>query len=607
MKTCEIVILPENLIIKTSKDKNLYFLLRENKIEINSACGGKGICGKCKVKIEGDVSPLTSTEEKFLTEKEIKKGLRLCCQVYVKGNIKIEIKKGKERIKGLTDLLKLNIKPEPGIKKKYLKVSPPSLLLQSSDLKRVKNSLGKEIKTNLTSLSKIPYILRNSDHKITVVFDEKELLSVESGNTTKKFYGIALDIGTTTIAAYLIDLKKGKNLSVYSTLNPQIRYGEDVISRINTILEDGTSLYKMHNLIIEKINEIINFFTAKTAIEENYIYKMVVVGNPCMIHLFLGINPAYLSRSPYIPVISESFEIKAKEMGIKINPEGKIEILPAVSGFFGADALGMVLKERIYKYNSLSLGIDLGTNGEIVLGNREKILCTSCAAGPAFEGTKIYQGMIAQEGGINYVKITPEKVIFKTIGNKPPIGICGCGIVDAISEMLKFKIIDSTGRIKNREEYQKEFKNSLYKRIKIFNNANSFIIATEEETENGFPIIITQKDVREVQLAKSAISSAIKILCKKLSLKEEKIYQVFLAGSFGNYLNVESAVRIGIIPECLKDRVKVIGNSAGEAAAMCLISEREKKNFERISKKLTYIELSLERNFQEEFAKSIYF
>lgn len=607
MKTYNVLFTPTYLIIKAEENKNLYLLMRESKINISSDCGGKGICGKCKVKVEGETSTLTEIEKNFLTQKEIKDNFRLACQVIIRGDLRVEVKEKKEKLKNLEKLFKIKIKPAPEIKKKYLNVPTPSIFFQKPDWQRVKDSLKIATKPNITSLSSLPQILRESNHKITAVFTDKELISLEKGDTTKKIYGIGLDIGTTTVAGYLVDLKSGKNISVLSSLNPQIRYGEDVISRMNAVMEDKDSLYKMQYLIIEEINKIISFFKERNGINENHIYQLIAVGNPCMIHLLLGVNPINLSRSPYIPVISDSFEIKVKEIGIRINPEGKIKTLPAVSGFFGSDAIGMVLKERMHNSPLLCLGIDLGTNGEVVLGNRKKLLCTSCAAGPAFEGTKIYQGMIAQPGGISYVKISGDRVIFKTIDNATPCGICGSGVVDAVSEMLKLKIIDHTGRIKDREEYQKECKNSLYKRIKIFNNMNSFILANENETKEGVPIIITQKDVREVQLAKAAIYSAIKILCRKLKIKEEKISKIFLAGSFGNYLRVESAIRIGVLPENFKGKVKIIGNSAGEGAVRVLLSLKERKSFETISNKLKYIELSTEKNFQGEFAKSIYF
>jgi len=620
----KITFLPDEKNIEVNKGPSILEALEKAGISIDTPCGGKGICGKCKVLINKGITAAASIEKEFLSEEEIEKGFRLACQTKVFKDSIIEIPLEirldfnnvfSSKLKGDIHHIKKGFSIDSDLRKVFLNLEKPSLDDQRSDWERIKDGLSlkkiknvSNLKIPVEILKKIPNLIRKADFKVTVTILNNEIIDIENGDTTKSSYGMAFDVGTTTLAGYLINLRTGKELSAVAKTNPQIIYGEDVISRIEFVQKQKNGLEKLQKEVVNALNEIIRETTQKAKINKKNIYETVIVGNTCMHHLFLGLNPINLAPSPYIPVIKESLSLKAKDIpGLSLNPTANICMLPNISAFVGADILAGILSSFMWREGKTILFVDLGTNGEIVLGSRERLWACSAAAGPAFEGSRISSGMRAMEGAIDKVKIVNKFIAYRVIKDVKVRGICGSGLIDLIAELLKLGLINKSGKLIDREECKPELSEEIRKRIIKGPKGNKFLLVKGKETESGNPIFLTQKDIREVQLAKAAIYTGIKILLKEVNVSPEDIQEVLLAGAFGNFIDKESAIRIGLIPQLSLGRVKCIGNAAGTGAEIALLSERMREKCRKIAKKVKYIELSSSPDFQEEFTEAMFF
>ncbi|MDD5016032.1 MAG: ASKHA domain-containing protein [Atribacterota bacterium] len=616
--------LPGKKNIEVNKGTIILEALESAGINIDTPCGGKGTCGKCKIMVIKGMNTITPIEEKFLSEEEIKKGFRLACQtkifkdtiIEIPSKIRLDFKKVfSSNLKGDIHRIKNNFSLCLNLKKVFLDLEEPALDDQRSDWERIKDGLSSKkienisnLKTSVEILKKIPVLMREANFKITVILYNNEIMDIENGDTTTNSYGIAFDIGTTTIAGYLIDLRTGEELSALAKTNPQIIFGEDVISRIEFIQRQKDGLEKLQKEVVSALNEIIRETTQEAKIDKKNIYETVIVGNTCMHHLFLGLNPIHLAPSPYVPVIKESLNLKAKDIpGLLLNPTANICMLPNISAFVGADISAGILSAFIWKEDKTILFVDLGTNGEIVLSSERKIWTCSTAAGPAFEGARISSGMRAAEGAIDKVKIDNESLIYRVIKDGKIRGICGSGLIDLIAELIKLGLIDKSGKLIDREECDHNLSREIKKRIIYGQKGNKFLLVNGKETENGKPIYLTQRDIREVQLAKAAIFAGIKILLKEVNIPQENIQKILLAGAFGNFIDKENAIRIGLIPYLPLRRIKFIGNAAGRGAEMALLSTKMRKTSQKISEKIRYIELSSRPDFQEEFIEAMFF
>ncbi|MCK4309091.1 MAG: DUF4445 domain-containing protein, partial [Candidatus Atribacteria bacterium] len=585
---------------------------------------GKGICGKCKVLVHKGISTIISIEEKFLSKEEIKEGFRLACQTKVFKDSIIEIPLEirldfnnvfSSKLKGDIHHIKKGFSIDSDLRKVFLNLEKPSLDDQRSDWERIKDGLSlkkiknvSNLKIPVKILKKIPNLIRKADFKVTVTILNNEIIDIEDGDTTKSRYGMAFDIGTTTLAGYLINLRTEKELSAVSKTNPQIIYGEDVISRIEFVQKQKNGLEKLQKEVVNALNEIIRETTQKAKINKKNIYETVIVGNTCMHHLFLGLNPINLAPSPYIPVIKENLSLKAKDIPeFVLDPNTNIYILPNISAFVGADIVGGILSTSMWREDKTVLFVDLGTNGEVVLSLNKKLWSCSTAAGPAFEGARISSGMRAAEGAIDKVKIDNKFIAYRVIKDVKVRGICGSGLIDLIAELLKLGLINKSGKLIDREECKPELSEEIRKRIIRDKEGNKFLLAKSDETIVGKPIYLTQKDIREVQLAKAAIYTGIKILLKEVNISPEDIQEVLLAGAFGNFINKESARRIGLIPYLPLRKIKFIGNAAGTGAEIALLSKKMREVSQEISNKVKYVELSSRTDFQEEFIKAMSF
>ena len=610
-----------------SPEKKIYDYLTKINIQVRSLCGGKGSCGKCRILVQKGneyLNPPSQNEIKFLSKEEFEQGWRLACQTFINKKLIDNIESTSqpqiriflpdelllEDFNILTSGINKGVEFNPVIKKLYIDIEKPTLEKPIPDLERIKSSIlkvNKEINVetplhfDFDLLNIIPKILRESDHKITLTFwNDNKVIAFEPGNTVKENFGIAFDIGTTTIVGYLINLNNGKTYSIASKLNPQTAYGEDVITRITYIKDNEDGLKKLNSMVVEALNEIILKNCARAKIQSNQIYEATIVGNSVMHHISLGLNPINIGLSPYIPIVQHGLNVKSKELNLNISRQGNVYILPIIAGFVGADTMGVILSSHIDEEKDLTLIIDIGTNGEIILGNKKILATGSCAAGSALEGAHIKDGMRAAAGAIDCIKIDPKdfSASYTTIKDKKAIGICGSGLIDAVSEMLKSKIITRSGN------FNKEFVG--HERIVKSDKNIEFIIARKDENNLIKDIKISQKDIREIQMAKAAFYSGTKVILKYLNVNPE-IKQVFLAGAFGNYINKENAKFIGMIPDIPSEKIFQIGNAAGIGAQNCLLNKELRNKAENLLKNIKYIEIATKQEFQKEYAEAMYF
>jgi len=585
-------------IIEVERGGNLFNALMENKIFIDSPCSGKGTCGKCKVKIVKGLKGVTPLDTKHLTKEELESGFRLSCNLNINEDIEIVLSEKSEDMEVLITGSEQQYNLDTVVKKKYLVIEKPSINDQRDDYRRLSDACeNNDLLIDLQYLPKISDLLREADFNVTAALYKKRLLHLENGNCLQQNYGLAVDIGTTTIVIYLLNLNDGKVMDVDSRVNNQRSYGVDVISRINFTVENPKGLGILKDNIISQLNDMIEFLCKKNNISEDNIYDIVIVGNTIMTHLLLGLTCKNITISPYIPVATKAFEIKAKELGIKT--KGMVSLVPGISAFVGSDITAGILSCGMLNSEKYSLLLDLGTNGEIALGNNNEVVTCSTAAGPAFEGANIKYGIGGVKGAISKIDLSRNK-IYETIRNEKPCGICGSGVLDAVAQFVKFGILDETGRMIGKDKVEnKDYQN----RIIEIDNMRQFIVVQSSVDEEI--ITFTQKDVREVQLAKAAVCAGIKILLKEKNINFNEIEKVYIGGGFGNYMDIESSVDIGMIPKELKGKIKSVGNCAGGGAKMYLLSKRIRENAVDIINKTTYIELSKRKDFQEYFIDSM--
>ena len=543
-------------------------------------------------------------DKKFFTSDEIKSGWRLACKNYITGKLIVEIPaySSLENLRILSRGKRKKLKFNPAIIKKYIEIIPPTLKNQQSYVSLLKDKLNIK-KIDLNTIQHISEILNNFDNKVTGVIKDSELLTIEGGDTREKNYGIAFDIGTTTVVGFLVSLNSGKVLHISSRANLQISSGADIISRIAYSIKSKDNLLQLHQNVIDTINYIIDQLIKKSGISKYNIYELTIAGNTVMSHLLLKISPESLSHSPFTPVFTESIQTKAKELKINVNPEANVYIFPNIGGFIGGDIISGMLVHNIEKSKKIKIAIDIGTNGETVIGNKYRMIACSNAMGPAFEGAHISCGMPAMNGAINKIDFLEDEVNITVIGNTKPSGICGSALIDLLANLLNRGIINEKGKFNNPEDLKNNVPEKILERLITIKNQTAFLVYRDRNRE----IVLMQSDIRELQLAKAAVFSAIKILMGILGVSIESVSEIFIAGAFGNYIRPENALRIGLIPDISLEKIKPVGNTAGEGAINALISRNERKRAELIAKKIEHIELSLQKKFQDEFTGALFF
>jgi uncharacterized 2Fe-2S/4Fe-4S cluster protein (DUF4445 family) len=607
----KVSIQPDGKTVHVLDGTSIYEALGEAGIIIKSECGGSGVCGSCKVRvIEGKYEQHGS--ERHLSKDEIDKGLVLACSARVLGDMKVEIPTASRVFeqKILTRTMTKEVSLSPGIRKHFVEAPEASLEDVRPDLERVVDTLGdgRARKFPLELLRAFPERLRKDGWKATILLTDDEIVGIESGDTTGRLYGIAFDIGTTTVVGYLIDLTKGIEIGVASRTNPQTSYGDDVITRIQFASSGKDGLEKLHGQIVACINEITEELVSASGIKREWVYWITTTGNTTMSHIFLGISPKYLALNPYVGVLRGGFETTASELGVRINPFGRVYTMPNIAGFVGGDTVAVILASELHESREIKFAIDIGTNGELVMGNRDRLVACSTAAGPAFEGARITHGMRASDGAIEKVIIENSGVSVNTIGNKPPIGICGTALIDSIAELRKLGVIDERGKLLGKEQLPHGTAGFIRERlINHDTHRASFVIVDGPETATGLPILLTQKDIRETQLAKGAILAGYEILKETLGVEDKDIKEVLLAGAFGNYIRRENAKIIGLLPDLPLRKIRFIGNAAGSGAKMVLVKNELREQASRISSDTEYIELAVNINFQKTFTEAMFF
>ena len=606
----EIFFRPFEKTVRTDGPRNLLQLARRIGVPIQSACGGKGICGKCRVVVEKSARPLpppSRREKEALGRTLIRQGYRLACETVLTHDATIRIPR-ESRVRPQVILTSGADYPyptrlQPEVENYPVEVPRPVIQSIKADRERLLVALEttyglKRLNADPLVLRKLPGALRSGSKGITAaIWKKREIIDIYAGKRDRIF-GMAFDIGTTTVVGYLMDLSSGKSLSVQSDMNPQIPYGDDVITRISFVQEKAGHLEQLRADMIGCINSLIARAASEAGIDPAEILELTVVGNTAMHHLFLGMDPAYLAQAPYPPVLSAAQDFKARDLGIRIGASAYVHMLPVKAGFVGSDAIAGVLATGLPRKKKLVLLIDLGTNGEIVLGNKDRMISCSTAAGPAFEGGHIRWGMRAAAGAIERVRIHPEtyEVTVQTIHDEPPVGICGSGIISAVAEMIR------AGIILERGNFNEKIRSP---RLRRGENGLEFVLVWGGVSAVGQDIVVSRKDVAELQMAKSAIYAGATLLMGIFGA--ERIHRILLAGAGGNHVDPLDAGTIDLFPGCDTAQVSGVGNAAGHGACLALLDRSKRKEAIRIAEKMVYQELAASPRFQDLFVESMFF
>ncbi|MEW6080933.1 MAG: ASKHA domain-containing protein [Bacillota bacterium] len=570
---------------------------------ITSPCGGRGLCGRCRVRVvEGIAGPVTEAERKALSPGQISDGWRLACMARVKGNLEVEVPP--ESLEGKQSLqvegLEVEIVLEPPIHRYRVKVPSASLEDPLSDGQRVARAMGGyqvSVTGDLEALRRLPGDLRNGKWEGEVSVRGGEMIGFWPGTETPRCLGLAVDLGTTKVAGYLVDLGTGDLLASAGLMNPQIPYGEDVMSRLTYALEGREKAARIHRAAVDAIGQLGRDLSAQVGLEPGNIEETVVVGNPAMHHLFLDLPVRQMALSPYVPAASEAIDVKSRELGLPSAPGSYVHVLPVVAGFVGGDHVAMVLAPRIHQRQGVILGFDIGTNTEIVLSRDGRMTSNSCASGPAFEGAHILHGTRALSGAIDSVKVDANGVCtYTTIEGAPAMGICGSGILDAVAQLYAAGVLDWKGTMVRDHPL-----------VTVTGSGAEYVLVPEDQTAGGRPIVVTQKDVREIQLAKSAIASGMKALLEAEGVGYSDIDEIIIAGAFGTHIAVDSAVAIGMFPDIPRERFRQVGNAAGTGARMCLASLSERETAREIARSIRYMELMAFPGFNDMFVNELGF
>lgn len=609
----KVVFHPDDESIEVERGVTLQAAAKAAGVELASICGGDGICGRCRLIVKNgniDAAPTT-----LLSREEIQKGYVLACQTKVLGDVEVEVppetraEEGQilididaQRFRALYQEEKVSFKREPLVQKLYLELPPPTLQDNLADHQRLYREIRRHrsytiMQTGLKVLQTHPKLLRKSKWKVTATLGLRggtvEVLQVEGGDTLERNYGIAVDVGTSTVVAHLLDLNTGKTIDAEAMYNSQRAYGEEVTRRI--IYAERGGLDQLQKTIVNDINNLITALVSRNKIAQHDCLAVLCAGNTTMMHLLLGLDPAYIRRSPYVSCSTAPPPVRASEVGIQINPRGLLYCLPAIGGWVGGDVTGGILATGLYESEKIMMLIDVGTNGEVVIGNKDWIVACSASAGPAFEGSGVKCGMKASRGAIERVQISQDgNLIYKTVGNVKPKGICGSGLIDLVAGLFEAGFIDRSGALQP----------DAGPKVRESNGLLEFVVVPSHRSGTGRAIVITQADIENLLRAKAAIYAGAFILLKSLNLDFNDIDKVFLAGGFGNYLDRENAITIGLIPDLPLEKIRFVGNTSIMGAKLALLSQEALEKCHEIAKNVTYYDLISFPHYYEEFLAS---
>jgi len=604
----EITIIPNNVITALENETLMEALIR-HRLPVQSVCNGEGTCGKCKIRMTGNVSAPSERDLEHLNDLEIKSGVRLACAVTPAEGMVIELDfvESQDRKEGVLLGMKATTL-DPGIKKVFVQSSLPSLADERGDWDRFVDELsivtGKNYdKPSLYVLGKVPDVLRAGEFGITATVSENEVVEIEAGDTTKRFFGVAVDIGTTSVAVALVNLNQGNILKVVSAENGQTAYGADVISRITFARESQENALTLQEAVRRTINQLLEELSSQADVRKNEILKMTIVGNTTMHHLLIGLDISHLAVSPFVSVCNRPLQFTADEMGLKINAQARIFFLPNIGSFVGADTVGAIMGAPEVQGRGNHLLIDLGTNCELFLKTENTMLACSTAAGPAFEGAGIIHGMRAKQGAIESVTLTKNGVDCQVIGEREPIGICGSGLIEAIDEMRKAGVVNKQGKIVDPEKAQ-ALSPELISRIRKAEKGREFVLTYG--TNQGHDVSLSQKDIGELQLAKGAVCAGIKTLVEMAGITVPELDSVTLSGTFATYLKANNILNIGLVPDIAPEKIKTVGNAAHVGALLVLIDHHELIMAGELYRKISHVELGGSSTFSNYFMNSMY-
>ncbi|AET67210.1 putative metal-binding protein [Desulfosporosinus orientis DSM 765] len=573
--------------------ESLLNILVARQVFIESPCGGRKSCGKCKIKhLGGELSPLSVDEEQSLTQKEIEEGIRLACHVCPAGDLEIDVIDQEENHPVLTGGYVPEYKRHPAIWKKVIEISKPTLADQTPYEELFKKALD---------LERLPWeVLRRitmGNGTYTAVYNQDQLIGLEKGDTFESLYGVAVDIGTTTVVASLIDLRTGEEVDSEAAINAQKNFGQDVLTRITYVLEhEEQGREQLQSAIVGSLNDMIRTMCVRRQIDPAHIYEVAIAANCTMMHMVLGVDPLPIGKSPYAPIFVAEKEIPARDIGLTaLSAFARVYCLPAVSSYIGADIVAGAYVARLHERKDKVLFIDIGTNGEMVLANRGELVSCSCAAGPALEGMNISCGMRAADGAIEDIHFHPETgFALEVIGQKRPLGLCGSGILAVIRELLKHDFINARGNLVKPEQLEAGDPRLPYIEL----DGKKRMIRISEEPGK---LLITQGDIRQVQLAKSAILSGFVALVNASGLSFADLDEVIVAGQFGAHLPVDSLVGTDILPSAVQEKVSYIGNSSKTGAYLALMSLEARQEMSALARSLDYMELSMTDGYERIF------
>ena len=594
----EAYVLPGTKLIEAAGEAGLF---------VDVPCGGEGLCGKCRVIVTSGAAAPTSVERQWLTDEELGAGWRLACQSAVDGPAEVEIPSASAATVEQKILIRSrgaarSPSDDPPVRKRYVELAAPSRGNDMPDALRLEQALGAgPLKMDVAVLRELSARLRQSDFRGTAVLAGDRLLDFEIGNTEADAFAVSIDVGTTTLAAELTDLGTGSEWATAARLNPQTRFGDDVLTRILHSREKSDGLALLQSAVIMAVDEMIGELCEKAGVPRERIYEVSLAGNTTMQQLLCGVDPSPLGEVPFIPTGGRGFSCQAARLGIDIHPRGGAYIMPVIGGFVGGDTVAGLLATGLAETEGPALFVDIGTNGEIVLKADGRLSAASTAAGPAFEGARISRGMRGAPGAIEKVVID-GRLRINVIGDVPPTGLCGSGLIDAAAELLRHGLLECNGRLATSAE------GDLAKNIVMHDGQVSFMLAEETETADGRPIVLTQRDLRELQLAAGAIRAGVSILLQRSGLTPKDLEIVMIGGGFGNFIRRANAQRIGLLPsEIERRRIRYMGNTSLAGARLAALSLRARQAAEELARLAEHVDLSTDADFSREFAEAMIF
>jgi uncharacterized 2Fe-2S/4Fe-4S cluster protein (DUF4445 family) len=619
-KKCIVRFEPSGLAIEVQRGAVLLEAAQKAGIYLSSICGGDGYCGKCKVMIEtGHFQAKPTT---LLTPAETRDSIVLACQTQVLSDMTVTVPKyhGLQTSQILTDVDARRFSElagevqaglfelDPLVKKIYVEMSPPTVEDNTADHERLYVAIRKHadtpiMQTGFRILQRLSGLLVESGYKATVTIGRRggttEVMDVEPGQRSDRNFAVAVDLGTTTVVAHLVDLVTSKTADVEATYNSQIHFGEDYIRRI-IYAEQNNAFDQMQNAAVGDVNNLIATMASRQGIDLQDITTVICAGNTAMIHFLLNLDPTRIRREPYIASASFVPPIRAAEAGIHVNKRGLLYCLPGVAAYVGSDIVAGILATRMYTRKNVCLFVDIGTNGEVALGNRDWLVCASSSAGPAFEGSGVRHGMRAGAGAIEKLSIGADGSIeFKTVADKPPVGICGSGLLDTLAELFASGIVDRTGRF---ESETKTEQLPWHGRFSEGADGRQFRLAGG----NGREIVITQADINNLVRSKAGVFAAIQVLMNSTQTVRGDIDTIYVAGGFGNFMNLRRAIAIGMLPDVPLSRLKYVGNTSIAGAKTVLMSRRALETAEKIASSMTYLDLMSHPGYMDEFVKACF-